>query len=131
MKSRFAAVLSFVLLCCGALFSCAAFAQEGHPYEGTWRGTIGAGDTAKTVVMIIDYDGAKLTGMIDPGRNSYRFENATHDAPNWKIDVATQNRAGEAIAFSAVMHEIGAPNRYMEGTWTQGGQELPFKITRE
>ena len=77
------------------------------------------------------YDGEKLTGMIDPGRNSYRFDDATHDAPNWKIEVATQNRAGEAIAFSAVMHEIGSPKRYMEGTWTQGGQEQPFKITRE
>lgn len=125
MASRFAAFLLLVLSCCGA------YAQEGHPFEGTWRGTIGAGASAKQVVMIIDYDGAQLGGMIDPGRNSYRFENATHDAPNWKIDVATQNRAGEAIAFSAVMHEIGSPNRYMEGSWKQGGQELPFKITRE
>ena len=81
--------------------------------------------------MIIDYDGEQLNGMIDPGRNSYRFENATHDAPNWKIEVSTQNRAGETIAFSAVMHEIGAVNRYLEGTWTQGGQQQPFKITRE
>jgi hypothetical protein len=125
MKSRFAAFLFFALSCCGA------YAQEGHPYEGTWRGTIGEGSAAKAVVMIIEYDGEQLNGMIDPGRNSYRFENATHDAPNWKIDVTTQNRAGEAIAFSAVMHEIGSVNRYMEGTWTQGGQELPFKITRE
>jgi hypothetical protein len=125
MKSRFAAVLLFVLSCCGA------HAQEGHPYVGTWRGTVGEGPSAKPVVMIIEYDGEHLNGMIDPGRNSYRFENATHDAPQWKISVSTQNRAGEAIAFSAVMHEIGAAKRYMEGTWTQGGQELPFKITRE
>jgi hypothetical protein len=124
MKLRFAALLLFVL-------SSFAYAQEGHPYVGTWRGTIGDGASAKAVVMIIDYDGEQLSGMIDPGRNSYRFENATHDAPSWKLDVHTQNRAGEAIAFSAVMHEIGSANRYMEGTWTQGGQELPFKITRE
>jgi hypothetical protein len=125
MKSRFASAVFFLLVCCGVL------AQEGHPYEGTWRGTIGTGDAARAVVMIIDYDGEQLNGMIDPGRNSYRFENATHDAPNWKIDVTTQNRAGETIAFSAVMHEIGAVNRYMEGTWTQGGQEQAFRITRE
>lgn len=116
----------FLLLSC-----CIAYAQEGHPYEGTWRGTIGTGANAKPVVMIIDYDGEQLNGMIDPGRNSYRFENATHDAPNWKIEVTTQNRAGDTISFSAVLKEIGAPNRYMEGTWKQGGQELPFKITRE
>lgn len=125
MKFRFASAV--ILACCAS----AALAQEGHPFEGTWRGTIGAGANAKPVVMIIDYDGEQLNGMIDPGRNSYRFENAMHDAPNWKIDVSTQNRAGEAIAFSAVMHEIGAVNRYMEGTWTQGGQQQAFKITRE
>ena len=125
MKLRFFSAVFFLLSCC------VAQAQEGHPYEGTWRGTIGTGATAKPVVMIIEYDGENLNGMIDPGRNSYRFENAQHDAPNWKIDVTTQNRAGETVAFSAVMHEQGAVNRYMEGTWTQGGQELPFKITRE
>ena len=125
MKSRLAAVVFFLLSCC------TAFAQEGHPYEGTWRGTIGSGGSAKPIVMIIDYDGEQLNGMIDPGRNSYRFENATHDAPNWKIEVSTKNRAGEAIEFSAVMHEIGSARRYMEGTWTQDGQQQPFKITRE
>lgn len=117
---------SFLLLSC-----CIAHAQEGHPYEGTWRGTIGEGASARPVVIVIDYDGEQLNGMIDPGRNSYRFENAVHDAPNWKIDVATQNRAGESIAFTAVMRDIGSVNRYMEGTWTQGGQQLPFRITRE
>jgi hypothetical protein len=116
----------FLLLACRI-----ALAQEGHPYEGTWRGTIGDGVNAKPVVMIIDYDGEQLNGMIDPGRNSYRFENATHDAPNWKIDVTTQNRAGESVAFSAVMRDIGSVNRTMEGTWTQGGQQLPFRIKRE
>ncbi len=125
MKSRFAAFLLLVLSCA------TVSAQEGHPYEGTWRGTIGEGNAAQAVVMIIEYDGEQLNGMIDPGRNSYRFENATHDAPNWKLDVSTQNRAGEAIAFSAVMHEIGSAHRYMEGTWTQGGKQMPFKITRE
>ena len=113
------------------LFCGSVAAQEGHPYEGTWRGTIGAGADAQPAVIIMDYDGNQLNGMINPGRNSYRFENATHDAPNWKIDVTTQNRDGEAISFSAVMQEIGSPNRFMEGTWTQGGKESPFKITRE
>lgn len=115
-----------LLLLCGTVT-----AQEGHPYEGTWRGTIGTGAAAKPVVIIMDYDGASLNGMINPGRNSYRFENATHDAPNWTIDVAAETREGEAISFTAVMQDIGAVNRFMEGNWTQGGQSYAFKITRE
>jgi hypothetical protein len=122
-------VVAFICVIC--TFANAALAQEGHPYEGTWRGTIGEGADAQPVVMIIDYDGEQLNGMINPGRNSYRFENATHDAPNWIIDVTTQNRDGETISFNAVMHEIGSVNRIMEGTWTQGGDTQPLKITRE
>lgn len=92
---------------------------------------VGNGDAAKPVVIIMEYDGDSINGMINPGRNSYRFENATHDAPSWKIDVAAATREGEAISFTAVMQEIGSVNRFMEGTWTQGGQEHAFKITRE
>jgi hypothetical protein len=133
MKSLKLAFASLVVafFCTICTFTTAALAQEGHPYEGTWRGTIGDGADAQPVVMIIDYDGEQLNGMINPGRNSYRFENATHDAPNWKIDVTTQNRDGEAIGFSAVMQEVGAANRFMQGTWTQGGETQPLKITRE
>jgi hypothetical protein len=108
-----------------------AFAQEGHPYEGTWRGTLtsGAGNTA--VVIIMDYDGENLQGMINPGRNSYNFLSALHDAPNWELDVTAETRQGDAVSFSAVMHEIGSVNRYMEGTWIQAGQQYAFRITRE
>ncbi|MEY4640335.1 MAG: hypothetical protein RLZZ227_329 [Pseudomonadota bacterium] len=123
---RLLAAASIALACCGSVS-----AQEGHPYEGTWRGTIGEGADAQPVVIIMDYDGEQLNGMINPGRNSYRFEKATHDAPNWKIDVTTQNRDGEAISFSAVMQEIGSLNRFMEGSWTQGGKDSAFRITRE
>lgn len=124
-SARMGLVLGGLLLC-GSVA-----AQEGHPYEGTWRGTIGSGAAAEPVVIIMDYDGDSIDGMINPGRNSYRFENALHDAPNWKIDVAAETRAGEAISFTAVMQEIGSVNRFMEGTWTEGGQSQAFKITRE
>jgi len=106
-------------------------AQEGHPFEGTWRGTITKGAESAPVVMIMGYDGDNITGMINPGRNSYRFQQALHDAPNWALSVSAQTREGEAIEFTGVMHEIGAVNRYIEGTWTQGGQSWPFRITRE
>jgi hypothetical protein len=108
-----------------------ASAQEGHPYEGTWRGTINMGATTAPVVMIIDYDGENLNGMINPGRNSYKFATAEHDAPNWKLTVAAETRDGIPVGFTAVMKDIGSVKRYMEGTWTQGGDEYPFRITRE
>lgn len=106
-------------------------AQEGHPYEGTWRGSIDKGTDAAAVVVIMDYDGENITGMINPGRSSYQFQNALHDAPNWHLQVTAQTRDGEAVEFGGVMHEIGAVNRYIEGTWTQGGETWPLRLTRE
>ena len=111
-----------------------AFAQEGHPFDGTWRGELtrnGGNNESVPVVVIMDYDGDSITGMINPGRNSYRFDEAEHDAPNWRITVNTENRASEAVMFSGVMQEIGARNRFIEGTWNQAGVEYGFRITRE
>ncbi len=108
-----------------------SMAQEGHPYDGTWRGQLTRNDDSIPVVVIMDYDGENITGMINPGRNSYRFDSAEHDAPNWRLSVATQTRQGEAVSFTAVMKEPGARNRYMEGTWTQAGVDYQFRIIRE
>lgn len=106
-------------------------AQEGHPYEGTWRGTATSGAESLPVVIIMDFDGENLKGMVNPGRNSFPFTSVDHDAPNWKLTVAATNKQSEAIEFSGVMHEIGSPHRYMDGTWKQAGKEYTFKITRE
>lgn len=83
------------------------------------------------VVMIVDFDGENLQGIINPGRNSYNFLTVTHDAPNWTLTVTAATRVGEEISFTGVMHDIGSVNRVIEGTWEQGGKDYPFKISRE
>ncbi len=123
ISSRIFAGLMFVL-CAGVS------AQEGHPYEGTWRGSITMA-TDVPVVMIVDFDGENLQGIINPGRNSYNFLTVAHDAPNWTLTVTAATRVGEEISFTGVMHDIGSVNRVIEGTWEQGGKDYPFKISRE
>lgn len=124
-----------VLSCVAAVLlgsvSALAIAQEGHPYEGTWRGTATQGAETLPVVIIMDYDGKDLKGMVNPGRNSFPFTMVEHDAPNWKLTVAATNKQNEQITFNGVMHEIGSPHRFMDGKWNQGGKEYSFKITRE
>lgn len=128
VAAKFAAGVALLLM---LVLSSWAGAQEGHPYEGTWRGEINMGATTTPVVMIIDYDGATLNGMINPGRSSYKFLTVEHDAPNWKLTVTAETRDGIPVSFSAVMHDIGSATRYMEGTWTQAGADYPFRIARE
>ena len=124
-------VLLIVLLVVSLVVPSIALAQEGHPYQGTWRGTIGSGEQARPVVIVMQYDGDAITGLVNPGRNSYRFAEVEHDAANWLLDVTATTSDGVAIAFSATMHEIGARNRYLNGSWREAGQELPLRITRE
>lgn len=105
----------------------AVFAQEGHPFDGTWRGSMQneAGESRR-VLLIMDYDGEEIVGMINPGPNSIPIQNAELDAPNWTLHV----EAGP-IEFEGKLHEIGARNRYMEGRWRQDGEEFDFRVARE
>ena len=110
--------------------SVSVFAQEGHPLKGTWRGEIAMGNQPQAVVIIMNYDD-EIAGMINPGRNSFNFSIAELDAPNWTLSANAITRDGVDISLTGVMHEIGARNRYLEGTWTQAGSSYPFRITRE
>jgi hypothetical protein len=110
--------------------SISVYAQEGHPLKGTWRGEIAMGNQSQAVVIIMNYDN-EITGMINPGRNSFNFSSAELDAPNWTLSANALTRDGVDVSLTGVMHEIGARNRYLEGTWTQAGSSYPFRITRE
>ena len=110
--------------------SISVYAQEGHPLKGTWRGEIAMGNQSQAVVIIMNYDN-EITGMINPGRNSFNFSTAELDAPNWTLSANAITRDGVDVSLTGVMHEIGARNRYLEGTWTQAGSSYPFRITRE
>lgn len=114
-----------------SLLAGVATAQEGHPIKGTWRGTIDMGDDARNLVIIMDYDGDTITGMINPGRSSYRFTSSELDAPNWSLHAMATTRDGVNVMLMGTLHEIGARNRYLEGTWFEAGKQYPFRITRE
>lgn len=118
------------LLAC-LIFSTSLIAQEGHPLKGTWRGTITTGSTTRPLVIIMDYQGDEITGMINPGRNSYNYTSAELDAPNWVLEASATTREGMDIRFQATLMDVGARNRYLEGSWSEEGSSYPFKITRE
>lgn len=118
------------LLAC-LIFSTSLIAQEGHPLKGTWRGTITTGSTTRPLVIIMDYKGDEITGMINPGRNSYNYTSAELDAPNWVLEASATTREGMDIRFQATLMDVGARNRYLEGSWSEEGSSYPFKITRE
>src|SRR5262249_49824702 len=77
-----------------------AHAQEGFPLDGTWRGELeGSGKAHATVVMVLQWDGQKITGTINPGPDAIQISDAKLIPDGWHVTVAAQNKAGKPIAF--------------------------------
>jgi hypothetical protein len=107
-------------------------AQEGYPLDGTWRGEWGPADGQRTpVVIVMKWDGDNISGQINPGPASLPFDQASLDPSNWTVHIEAATADGTAITIDGSLGDIGSYNRWIEGTWDQGGTEHPFKITRE
>lgn len=122
------ALLAAMLLAAAAL----ANAQEGYPLDGTWRGEHpAAGGATATVVIVFEWDGKNLKGVINPGPDSLQITNAELIPEGWKVKIAAKSRTGASITFDAVLSDLGKYNRHMAGTWTQSGQKYNVRMTRE
>jgi hypothetical protein len=122
---RAAPALAIVLICTTSL------AQEGYPLDGTWRGTWGGADEPNRVVIIMKWNGETITGMINPGPNSYPFDSAALDASDWGVHITATTNEGSTVAIDGTLTEIGSYNRRIVGTWVQDGVESAFEIARE
>ena len=127
MRPFISAVLAFGL---GATLPLAA--QEGFPLDCTWRGDWGPEGGEKTmVVMVMEWDGVDVGGLINPGRNSLPFDGATLDPADWSVRIETVSGEGEPIVVEGVLEDLGSYNRRLTGTWTQGGVAHPLRLARE
>jgi len=114
------------------LVAAVAVAQEGFPLDGTWRGERqAAGETPATVVMIMQWDGQKVTGVINPGPKAIQISDAKLIPDGWRVTVAATTASGENIAFEGTIAELGAYNRSISGTWTEGGRKYSVRMVRE
>jgi len=110
----------------------AAKAQEGFPLDGTWRGERQApGAAPVTIVMVLQWDGQKVTGIINPGPRALQLVDAKLIPDGWKVTLAATTAAGAPIAFEGVLGELGAYHRSISGTWTEGGRTYDVRMVRE
>jgi hypothetical protein len=107
-------------------------AQEGFPLDGTWRGErAGAGKVPETIVMVLQWDGQKISGVINPGPDAIQISDATLTPEGWKVAIAAQGPKGKAIRFEGAIEHLGEYNRAIAGTWTEGGKSSPLRMVRE
>ena len=121
-------VLVAVLLC----MAVAASAQEGFPLDGTWRAErMVAGGSPETVVLILQWDGRRVAGTINPGPNQVEFADVQLIPDGWKVTATGKDARGAPIVFEGVLSDLGKYNRALSGKWTQGGKTDDIRFVRE
>jgi hypothetical protein len=114
----------------------ALLAQEGHPLVGSWHGTWGPNAKDRTdVTVIFNWDGTSITGIVNPGLDAMKFQNASLDPASWTVHFETdgKDRSGSKVhvAVEGKIQDITNVRRSIVGTWTQGSVKGDFKITRD
>lgn len=136
-------------------------AQEGHPLKGSWRGDWGPSATHRNpVVIVLDWDGKAITGVVNPGPNALPLKTARLDiqpgtparaavpaqgntpaqpavaatAPTFLVhfEFDAKNRAGNTVAFvvDGKVEDVELPNRSIVGTWRHDGVQGDFRVRR-
>ena len=111
-------------------------AQEGHPLKGSWIGEWAGNETHdEFVVVILDWDGREITGMINPGTDEIKITSAELNPEDWTVRIVadTEDASGRAVDYviEGRIEDLELPNRYIKGTWQNGNAEGDFEIRRQ
>ena len=132
MRQRF---LSVAGVASALLIAASSWAQFGHPLKGTWSGDWGPTKEKQThVVLEFNWDGKTIGGNINPGPNAVPIQKAELDPSTWTVHVegAGKDASGAVVRYviDGKMENIGAYQRVLSGTWTQGTEKGTFRVVR-
>lgn len=113
-----------------------AFAQQGHPLTGTWSGDWGAAPAQRTAVtFVLNWDGQKITGIINPGPDSIPLAGVYLDVANWTVRFEADGKDSSGkparIVAEGKLEDIASYHRTIKGTWQQGAAKGDFRLTRD
>lgn len=104
-----------------------ASAQEGHPVKGSWIGEWeGNTISGESLLMVMNWDGQNITGMINPGTDNIQISSATLNADDWTIRIE-----GGDYVLQGQFQRLELPNRSITGTWQNGNARGNFEIVRQ
>jgi hypothetical protein len=129
-----------LLAACGAalalIVAMAAYAQEGHPLKGSWLGEW-AGNTVHgdNILLILDWDGKAITGMINPGTDNIPLGPASLDPEGWvvRLEAEGKDKDGSAVRYviEGKLENLELPNRSINGTWSSNKGRGAFTASRQ
>ena len=102
-------------------------AQEGHPIKGSWIGEWQGNDAlGESLLMVMNWDGKNITGVINPGTDNLQIESAQLNPDDWSVTI----KAGD-YTLEGTFARLELPNRSISGTWNGGGDSGAFEIVRQ
>jgi hypothetical protein len=111
-------------------------AQEGHPLKGSWLGEW-AGNTVHgdNILLILDWDGKAITGMINPGTDNMALTRASLEPNGWvvRLEAEGKDQDGSAVRYviEGKLENLELPNRSINGTWSSNKGRGAFTASRQ
>ena len=110
-----------------------AAAQEGHPLKGSWIGTMaGSKALGADIVLVLNWDGKTISGMINPGTDNMAIKNATLNPQGWVVHLeADAKDKSVTYTIDGKIQNIHLPKRTIVGTWKSQKESGAFNIERQ
>ncbi len=117
------------------LLAAPALAQFGHPLKGTWSGDWGPTKDNRTRILLeLHWDGKAITGTINPGPKAVAIKKAELNPDAWGVHIEGEGKdaTGAVVRYviDGKLENIGAYQRVLSGTWTEGGKKGDFRLVR-
>ena len=125
-------ILALSLTC---LAAAPAVAQEGHPLKGSWLGTWSPNKAhGNEVLLVLNWDGKAITGMINPGTDNIPIKAATLNPDGWLVHIEADAKGPSGVlnyVIDGKIENLALPNRSVTGTWRNQNEKGAFKISRQ
>jgi len=110
--------------------------QEGHPLKGSWLGTWGPAKThSDDIVLVMDWNGKTITGMLNPGTDDAPIKNATLNPDGWVVhlEADVKDKSGTVLTYvlDGKIENLSFHNRTIVGTWKNQRESGQLKISRQ
>jgi hypothetical protein len=122
------------MLALGVLASSGA--QEGHPLKGSWLGEWeGNSVHGENILLILDWDGKAITGMINPGTDNMPLARASLEPNGWavRLEAEGKDKDGSTVRYviEGKLENLELPNRSINGTWSSDKGRGTFTASRQ
>ncbi len=110
-------------------------AQHGHPLVGTWSGYWEKNtEQHNRVLILLEYDGDKISGIINPGPSPALITRASLDPETWTVTLEgeRQDTDGTVVHYliEGKIENVTSPDeRAITGSWAEGADLGEFLVT--